>query len=373
MNCQEVQPFVSALHDGESVPKEAAEHIGGCSTCKERLREYAEMGAELRLLASAGAEEIPAGLPALPPRVRRWRHLLTARVLVPRFALGLGVLLIAALSLGLSLMRAQSAGLWFQFDVSSADGGGKWGSLLQAGDPPARGYLSVDSQARMAFQIKALEVHDDVVRLWVRARAFNPESLNLDPKQVLQPSLAWPDTTMERILADTRPQEFSYVPGQTLEIPVEGGGKILVKGQVFHLRPSFSADSFPVSPGADQIVLTKAGLVRGNEFLGEIEGAGSVRAADPAIAIYVPQQGVFVFTLKPQEGAVEGVTEFGRAQFKFDGQQYILFSATPITGGQQPREFWVYRDPDCHRWCSVRIPVFIGGGTVSNVLEFVRK
>jgi hypothetical protein len=185
--------------------------------------------------------------------------------------------------------------------------------------------------------------------------------------------MVWPDVTMERILANTRPQEFSYVPGQTLEIPVEGGGKMSVKGQVFHLRPSFSADWFPVTPGADQIVLSKAALVRGSEFLGELAQGVSAGAADPAIAIYVPQEGVFVFTLKPHEGAVEGVTEFGRAHFKIGGQDYILFSATPITGGPQPREFWVFRDPDCHRWCSAKTPTLIGAGTLSNVLEFMRK
>jgi hypothetical protein len=365
MNCQEVQPFVSALHDGECVPKEAAEHIGGCSTCKERLREYAQVGAELRLLASTGTQETPAPLPALPPRVRRWRHLLTARVLVPRFALGLGVLLIAALPLGLSLMRAQATGLLVQLDVSRPEAEGLTSSVLtQAGTPPFPFLMtSTGSDGNIACEIKALEVQDDVVRLWVRARAFT-----LDPQQGSHPGV-----NTKSVLAGTRPQEFSFVPGQTLEIPVEGGGKILVKGQVFHNFPSYTASSRQLTPEAGEIVLREPALARGSEFLGEAKGFNSAGGTDPAIAIYVPQQGVLVFTLEPHEGAVEGATDFSRAQFKIDGQDYILFSATPITGGQQPREFWVYRDPDCYRWCSERTPRLIGAGTFSYLLESVRK
>jgi hypothetical protein len=49
--------------------------------------------------------------------------------------------------------------------------------------------------------------------------------------------------------------------------------------------------------------------------------------------------------LHPIEGAVEGQAEFGRAHFKLDGHNYLLFSATPITGGDQPRAIWVYRNP----------------------------
>ena len=52
MNCQEVQPRISALHDGESVSREVADHIRSCSACRARLEDYARMGVELRLLAS---------------------------------------------------------------------------------------------------------------------------------------------------------------------------------------------------------------------------------------------------------------------------------------------------------------------------------
>jgi chromosomal replication initiator protein len=66
MKCEEAREFVSALHDGESIPSVAAEHIGACETCRGRMKEYAEIDAELRRLASV---ESPA-----EGRVRTWER-----------------------------------------------------------------------------------------------------------------------------------------------------------------------------------------------------------------------------------------------------------------------------------------------------------
>ena len=179
---------------------------------------------------------------------------------------------------------------------------------------------------------------------------------------------------MDRIFANATPRKFDYVLGQTLEIPVEDGGQILLKGEVFRLRPSFSAESYPVTPKPDEIVLSKAALVRGSEFLGEVQGSGSAQATNSAFGICVPPLGAFVFALKPFEGAVKGVVEFGQARFKMDGYEYTLFSATPITGGQQPREIWVYRSQNCPQsWPALKTPLMIGVGDVSNILDALRK
>ena len=52
MRCEDVAELVSALCDGERIPREAASHIGVCRACQERLNAYAVMGAELRRVAS---------------------------------------------------------------------------------------------------------------------------------------------------------------------------------------------------------------------------------------------------------------------------------------------------------------------------------
>ncbi len=374
MNCQEVQPFVSALHDGQSVSREAADHIRNCPACRARLEDYARMGVELRLLASSAAEEAPTRLPHLPPRGRRWRPTLTARVLVPRFALGVGVFVILGLSVGLGWMRAQGGGLWFQFNVSNPETYARVGCLIQADDSARGGFLSAGPHKQIGIRVKALEVHNEVVRLMVRARVFEPVPGSEEDKVANYHGGVMSEEVMNRIFANTTPREFDYLPGRTLEIPVEGGGKILLTGEVFKLRPSFSAEWFPVTPKPDEVVLNKAALVRGSEFLGEVHGSGSAQATNSAVGICVPPVGAFVFALKPFEGAVQGVVEFGEARFKMDGYSYTLFSATPITGGQQPREIWVYRSQNCPpSWGPAPPHHIFGVGDVSNVLDSLRK
>ncbi len=387
MNCQEVQPFVSALHDGESVSREAADHIRNCSECRARLEDYTRMGVELRLLATSAPEEAPRPLPDLPARGRRWRRTLTARVLVPRFALGLGVLAIVGLSVGLGWTRAQSGGLWFQFDVSNPEtqvpsrpfvGITKVGGWIQADNPWYEFLSSADPHQKIAVYVKAQEIQNDVVRLKARARVFEPVPGSEEDKLANYQGGVFSPEAMDRVFANTIAREFDYVPGQTLEIPVEGGAKILLKGEVFRLRPSFSAESFPVAPKPNEIVLSKAALVRGSEFLGEVQGSGAAQASNSAFGICVPPLGAFVFALKPFEGAIQGVVEFGEARFKMDGYEYTLFSATPITGGKQPREIWVYRGQRSQS-CppssgpAPKIPWVFGVGDVSNVLDVLRK
>lgn len=364
MNCDEVRPFVSALHDGESVPREAAEHMRGCLACRARLEDYARMDIEMRLLASSASEEAPTEMPHLPQLRRRWVHTLTTRVLVPRFALAVGLFTILGLSVGLGWMRAQSGGPWFQFNISDAENRSKVGCLTQAGDDWTGGFVTTDAHQKIGIRVKALDVQKDLVRLSVKARVWEPGSGSDEAKEVI-----------DRFFANITPREFDYVPGQTLKIPVEGGGKVLLSGQVFKLRPSFSAQWYPLTLPPNEIALSKGALARGNEFLGEIGGGGAARAKNSALGVCVPPLGAFVFALKPFEGAVQGVAEFGEVHFNIDGDKYTLFSATPITGGKQPREIWVYRSQNCPpSWkSSPKRPTFIGSGDISNILHFLGK
>jgi hypothetical protein len=57
MKCEEAAEFVSAIYNGERIPRSAAEHVGRCETCHCRLKEYVEIGAELRLVASLELSE----------------------------------------------------------------------------------------------------------------------------------------------------------------------------------------------------------------------------------------------------------------------------------------------------------------------------
>ena len=112
MNCEEVGPFVSELYDHQLIPRHAAEHILSCAACRARLSGYAEIGAELRLLASQtlSASEVP--MPRLPPqRASRWgwRQRLTRPLPIPRYAAVFTIAFFLALCAALGLVETQRA------------------------------------------------------------------------------------------------------------------------------------------------------------------------------------------------------------------------------------------------------------------------
>ena len=376
MTCQEAPPLISDLYDGETVSKEAAEHFASCATCQERLRDYAQMGAELRLLASTDSVEAPSTMPALPPRARRWAHTFTARVLVPRFALGLGVALIAVLSLGLGVMRAEVASLWFQFNVSSPDKMGSWGSEVQAGYHGKPAFLMSGPQGRIGAIIDVDEVQYGRVRLSVRARRMEVATTGREGRPTPQSVESTPasDQTVREILVNTPPQKFEYVPGETLEIPIEGGGRLLLTGRVLERRARFWVkEEYPLEPKPDQIVLTEPALVRDQELLVKNLGSASADGDDPYVALFAPKEGLFGFLVKPMDGAIPAQAEYGQARFKLDGHDYVLFSATPITGGQQPREIWVYHDPNYKPATPGAIGTIGSGGDLRDRIKGAQK
>ncbi len=385
MECREAWPFVSALHDGERIPRAAAEHITKCETCKGRLREYAQMGVELRLLASASSQEAPASAPALPPRRQRWRQALTARVLVPRFALGLGILVIAGLSLGFGLMRAQSTGLWFKYKITTPAGRGSLGHEVQAGGRATGVHMSVGPNAAIAALIDVLDIHKGLVRLAVRARHF--EVPGGDP---------WMNTSYlteeeQRVLANTPPEEYYYAVGSRMEIPVKGGGKLILTGRVLRQQgrfwwretspveePESGSNSGPgldslgaLLPTPNQLVLADPVLIRGDDVLVKGVGITIARGNDPYVALNVPGEGLLVFLIQPHAGAVECQVEFSQARFTLDGGEYLLYSVMPM-----PKRIWVYQDSDYRPWGPPgphSISTIGSGSSASMLIETLRK
>jgi len=115
MTCEEAVDFVSALCDGERIPREVAEHIGQCGDCRARLRDYAILGAELRRTARLHSpENVPAieGLLSTAEKVVMQRAKEASRftgwwrkggevMKIPRFVFAILILVIIGLSSGL--------------------------------------------------------------------------------------------------------------------------------------------------------------------------------------------------------------------------------------------------------------------------------
>jgi hypothetical protein len=339
MECPEAQSFVSVVYDGEPVAEEAAEHISGCGSCRQQLHEYAAMGAELRLAGSRRADRlpVPAWLASAAPR-RRFlaARALTARVNVPWLAVGLCAAVILALSIGINLVRAQSPALWFQFQLYPAD-------MARSEPSPPRvaksGYR--ESMAwfwntqntgasgfvnKVGSIVSVVDVQSGRVRLAVRARHYQEHPM---------PRL------LERDLGNLKGHEYTYVPGQTLQIPIEGGGTLLLRGEVSEHQPTL-AWGYPLEPGANQMILSHFMLVRDQQVLAPLSGMSTmIGERENRIYLYVPRHGLFTFALQPFAGAVRGTASWSEANFTIDDHHFYLLSGSPITGGDQPHNIWV--------------------------------
>ncbi len=126
MICNEAAEFVSALCDGEIIPPVAAEHIGTCQACQARLRDYLNLGVELRRTASL---EQPISVP-----VRTWtrpQNPLTAflqkgwgTMRIPRLAFAAMIAGIVALACTLAVVKvgANSSGTVVLLNTTGPNG-----------------------------------------------------------------------------------------------------------------------------------------------------------------------------------------------------------------------------------------------------------
>ena len=106
MTCNEAAEYVSVLCDGEIIPLEAARHIGACEACKLLLRDYAEMGAELRRVASLDtAHPTPSlHLEEKPRQPRTLWQKGRESMKIPKFAFALLIVVVIALASSLAVI-----------------------------------------------------------------------------------------------------------------------------------------------------------------------------------------------------------------------------------------------------------------------------
>jgi len=331
MNCVEAAECVSALFDGEPISQEAAAHLSDCEECRALLNEYAEMGAEVRRMASAAVPQtISEGRWRLaePAAASKWLTKWRGTMRIPRFAFALMLVALLALSLsaGLFLTRAKETYRWFQYEVRGRDG--KW--IVRGAVPPnGEGNPYYDGCAGMTypdgivwFRVRMMERVGDAERIGVRAW-WAPKGEN---------------QTGER--QDSMPErEFLYSPSKDLKILVEGYGNLEIKGQFKPTLPETVGRGMYPEWGKFRIdppVL----LVHDKELLGKyISGGGELLLGGSYFAYGQQDQGWFVFSSKPIVGAVEGTLTMNQIEFTLDGKQYSLFTRDPIVCGRS--NIWV--------------------------------
>lgn len=333
MNCIEVAEYVSALFDGEPISREAAVHLSDCAECRGRLNRYAEIGAELRRMASAGAPQtIPEGRWKLaePPAANDWLRKWRGTMRIPRFAFALMLfaLLALSMSMGLFLTRAKETARWFQYELLGRDG-----KMIMSGTAPTNpgGNRYYDPDGGMGYE-------DGTVWLHVRILEQAGEAEKIGVRAMWVPLGDHFGDASER-LRDMPEREFLYSPGEDLRIPVDGYGNLEIKGHFESTLPENVRMGLYPEDGRFRIDPPVV-LVREKEMLMKGKMGGGQLWFDKSYFAYGAQdEGWYLFSAKPLPGAVEGTLTMNQIEFTLHGKQYFLFTGDPILFGQV--KIWV--------------------------------
>jgi hypothetical protein len=336
MNCETARPMISALYDGENVGAEVARHLSLCEACRETLRDYARMTVNMRLLAAQEIEGMK--MQSITRQALLRRNSLIMALLkpfrVPRLAAAICALVIVLLAGGWARTRAQNSAQWFQYRFSLDLGGGNYGSaggVVQACASGCEHSLSVSGTGHIVAIIGVQKIEGDEVYLTLRVKRFSSAP---DMKHLAQE------------MGDAPPVPYTYKQGQSIEIPVTGGGRAKFDGMIV---PSGDGTpewvGIPAQPDENQVALLNGLLIRDGQVVNEMIGSGSAWGHDAdsnaGFYAYLPGQGLLAIALKEIAGALEGTADHGRIRFSDNGVKYILDSGSAVTGGPQPRRVWV--------------------------------
>lgn len=343
MKCEEAAEFVSALCDGQQIPREVAGHIGVCETCRTRLHEYMELGAELRRVASLEFDEVTKANSWERENSPSWWEKARASMRIPRFAFALLILTIAGLGSALAIVKAQSKAqsevLSFTLEVPRAERPIHGAIYVNRGpdDQGMRFMIAVaDPSGMLKGKLRILENNGSRLKLGAHFQ-FYPAAL-----QGLQMTLRYDES-----FSGTE-KLYEFTPGQPLKIEIEGVGKAEFTGTLQAYMPVLSSTtSQTLVPPADELRILSPVLLQGDHVVFNFGGFSSVSSGKEwAVQAYIPSAGRFVIAQMPFEGAVKGhvaTNTYSRVRFELRGKNYELVSGAPITRSEV---LWVRNDPN---------------------------
>ena len=260
MKCVEAAEFVSALCDGQQIPRDAAEHIGICQACRVLLHEYTEMGAELRRVACLSSNEVTKTslLVRETQRPPSWWEKARASMRIPKFAFALLLFAIAGLGSGLAIVKAQSKALSqvlvFDLDLPRAEHPLHGAVYVNRGrDNRGMTFMigTADPLGMLKGELRILENDGSQLKIGARFH-FYPETLS-----------------MTRRYDDSVPgteKQYEFMPGTPLEIGIDGVGKAKLTGQVVDYMPAFSTAGETLMPAAGELRILAPLLLKGRAF-----------------------------------------------------------------------------------------------------------
>lgn len=354
LNCDEAAEYVSALADGETIPTDAAQHIGACTACQARLNQYLAMGAELRRVASL---DMQANIPALPIEKRRTTRSLWQKgwetMRIPKLVFALLVLAVVALASSLTMVKvgAHSSGSVLMLNVSVSDGG-QFKCPVDTGrsTPEPCGVVGLFAHRLAAFQFEVLARDGDRVQLGFRSK--------VTPMETPGQGSMGPDD-----LKDQPQSQYWFQPGEPLKIDVDGLGSLNVTGEWMDHMPALITET-QLDPQPDELRVASPILLRDKQVLGDMEGSTAIAPElGRAVMIYFAENGRYLISLTPMKGAVEARVSLNRVKFQMSGQSYVLVTGAPITRRDM---VWVLYEPD-FKPPSGEEAGFIGSGELAKI------
>jgi hypothetical protein len=230
------------------------------------------------------------------------------------------------LSGGLVLVRARSnptgSLLWLAVKLPP-DGAVMHVALPTDGEPGRDGFANVSfvpTGGTLSMSVRFLRREGDRVELGVKAR-YEPE---------------FGGAGLEG-LKDIAQQNLWIEPRRNAEIPVQGLGAIQFAGDFVDHNPSL------FDPKANEFRIVSPLLIRGKKVIFKQLGvSGSTGDAVKGLWIYSPGEGRFLFSPAPFKGAIQGSVFDSRIEFSLDRQEYLFFTAVPVT---RATHVWVKHDP----------------------------
>jgi hypothetical protein len=339
MICIEAAEFVSALCDGEIIPPAAAEHIGACTACQALLRDYLDLGAELRRTASLEqSAPVPARAwtrPSNPLTAFLQKGRGTMRSPRLAFAAMIAGIVVLASTLAVVKVGARSTGTVVLLNTAGPDWP-LWDCPLSTLDPnqACDWYGKIGSQF-LAYRVRLLSRDGGRVRLEIRTRIYS-KGENLS-------SFTQDTDTAAKV------KEVWFEPGQSLKVDVPGVGALTLTGEWMDHMPIFiGQQKQDISPGPGEIRIASPLLLKDNTLAGDLVGAiGGVFSTNDldrsAIVIYIPGQGRFLIAQAPIKGAVEAHVAFSRISFEEGGHSWVFVNGIPVSRAEH---IWVLHQPD---------------------------
>jgi hypothetical protein len=331
MKCEEAAEFVSALCDGEIIPVEAAAHIGQCGECKFLLRDFVEMGAELRRVASLN---FPQAV-----RTQRWERGSRVKsnlwrkgwesMRIPKFAFA--ILLAAILALGSGLVmtkvRAHAEEPVVMLTITPKGGNAMRCAMLIDPQKGGCGGGATVNSAPLFYEFRVLGREGDRIHLGVRAKWGTPVTGSASTGE----------------LASEPQQQYWFEPGNDLEIGVAGLRTITVTGKFMDHMPSIAVGDEVLDPKADELRVVAPLLVRDKSVVLDFEGMTLIAETKAdAVQLYETGLGRYLLSLTPLKGAVEGKIEQSRISFQIEGHAYQLLTGAPVARAEH---VWVLNQP----------------------------